>query len=272
MSWLAEQEPMLRLGAFFGVFTMMALWEVLAPRRPLQVRKSYRWLNNLGILAINTAIVRLLLPTAGVGVALFAQGRGWGLLNALPWSGWVEVLIAFVALDFAIWFQHWLFHRAPWLWRLHRMHHADLDFDITTGLRFHPGEIVLSMVIKAAVIVALGAPVLAVLIFEIVLNATSIFNHGNVRLPGTVDRLLRCLLVTPEMHRVHHSWRREETNSNYGFNLPWWDRLLGTYRAQPVDGHLGMTIGLEQFRSKRDLQLDRMLLQPLVCNNDPPMS
>lgn len=270
MGWLAAQEQMVRLSAFVGVFALMALWEICAPRRHLIMRKPYRWFNNLGILLINTGLVRLVFPAAGVGVAVFAQGREWGLLNTLSWSSWIEVLVAFLLLDFAIWVQHRLFHAAPWLWRLHRVHHADLDFDVTTGLRFHPLEILLSMAIKTGVILALGAPVAAVLVFEIVLNATSMFNHGNVRLPLHIDRILRWLVVTPDMHRVHHSWHQEETNSNYGFNLPWWDRLLGTYRAQPREGHLQMTVGLSQFRTKGDLRIDRMLAQPLKVNSADP--
>jgi sterol desaturase/sphingolipid hydroxylase (fatty acid hydroxylase superfamily) len=175
----------------------------------------------------------------------------------------LAVLLSILLLDLAIYLQHVLFHAVPGLWRLHRMHHADLEFDVTTGLRFHPVEIVLSMVIKLAVVAALGAPAVAVLLFEVLLNATALFNHGTIRLPAGWDRVLRWVMVTPDMHRVHHSVIPAETNSNFGFNLPWWDRLLGTYRAQPKAGHDGMTIGIKQFRTRRDLWLDRMLLQPL---------
>lgn len=264
MEWLLLQEPWVRLGGFAGVFTTLALWEILAPRRPLSVGKAYRWANNLGILVLDTLLVRLLFPAAAVGIALFAESREWGLAYLLELPLWLTVTLSVVVLDFAIWAQHVMFHAVPALWRLHRMHHADLDFDATTGLRFHPLEIVLSMLIKAGVIVMLGAPAVAVLIFEVLLNATSIFNHGNVRIPSGIERPLRWLVVTPEMHRVHHSWHPNETNSNFGFNLPWWDRLLGTYRDQPRDGHEHMTIGINLFREPHELRLDRLLLQPFV--------
>jgi sterol desaturase/sphingolipid hydroxylase (fatty acid hydroxylase superfamily) len=255
-------EPLIRLGAFLGVFALMVLWEVLAPRRRQTIGRGTRWPNNLGIVVVDTIVVRVLFPNAAVGMALLAETRGWGLFNLLPMPAWAAVLASVVLLDLAIYGQHIAFHAVPVLWRLHRMHHADLEFDVTTGIRFHPIEIALSMVIKFAVVVALGAPALAVLIFEVLLNATSMFNHGNVRLPGWADRILRWLVVTPEMHRVHHSILRRETDSNFGFNLPWWDRLFRTYRAQPEAGHEGMTIGIEQFRDPRELRLDRMLLQP----------
>jgi sterol desaturase/sphingolipid hydroxylase (fatty acid hydroxylase superfamily) len=258
--WAAE--PYIRLGAFFGVFAAMALWEWAAPRRKRLVSRWVRWPNNLAITAINTALLRVIFPTAAVGLALLAEQRGWGLLNNLPLPDWGKIVLAVVALDFVIYLQHVMFHAVPLFWRLHRMHHADLDFDVTTGARFHPVEILVSMVIKLAAVAALGAPALAVLIFEVLLNATSMFNHANVRLPARIDRVLRWVVVTPEMHRVHHSVVPAETNSNFGFNAPWWDRLFGTYRAQPAAGHEGMTIGLTQFRDPRELWLDRLLLQP----------
>jgi sterol desaturase/sphingolipid hydroxylase (fatty acid hydroxylase superfamily) len=260
---LLAHEPLIRLGAFLGVFALMALWEALAPRRGQAIGRWTRWPNNLGVVVVDTLVVRVLFPTAAVGMALVAEEHGWGLFNLLPVPSWAAVLISVVLLDLAIYAQHVAFHAVPVLWRLHRMHHADLEFDVTTGVRFHPVEIVLSMLIKFTVVVALGAPAVAVLIFEVLLNATSMFNHGNVRLPGWADRILRWAVVTPEMHRVHHSVLRRETDSNFGFNLPWWDRLFGTYRAQPEAGHGGMTIGIEQFRDLRELRLDRMLLQPL---------
>ena len=199
-------------------------------------------------MAVDTLLVRILFPTTAVGLALLAEARGFGLFNVVALPAWVAVVASVVILDLAIYLQHVLFHAVPALWRLHRMHHADLEFDVTTGLRFHPIEILLSMLIKFAVVAALGAPALAVLIFEVLLNATSMFNHGNVRIPAGLDRVLRWLVVTPDMHRVHHSILSRETNSNFGFNLPWWDRLFGTYRAQPAAGHEAMTIGIEQFR------------------------
>jgi len=255
-------EPHIRLGAFAAVFALMALWEMIEPRRRQAIGRAWRWPNNLGVVLANTLLLRLVFPTTAVGVALLAETQGWGLLNVLAVPAWAAVVGAVAVLDLAIYLQHVLFHAVPALWRLHRMHHADLEFDVSTGLRFHPIEIVLSMVIKFAVIAALGAPALAVLIFEVLLNATSMFNHGNVRIPAPLDRVLRWFVVTPDMHRVHHSILVRETNSNFGFNLPWWDRLFGTYRAQPAAGHEAMTIGVDAFRDPRELGLDRMLLQP----------
>ena len=257
-----SNEPAIRLGFFLGVFAVMALWEVLMPRRRRAVSRWVRWPNNLGIVALNTFLLRVLTPTAAVGLALVAGERGWGLFNVVPVPYWLAVVLSVVLLDAAIYLQHVMFHAVPALWRLHRMHHADLDFDVTTGARFHPIEILLSMAIKLAIVVALGPPAVAVLIFEVLLNATAMFNHGNVRIPWGIDRVLRWLVVTPDMHRVHHSILPQETNSNFGFNLPWWDRLLGTYLAQPAAGHEGMTIGIAQFRTPRDLWLDLMLVQP----------
>src|SRR6185312_11785012 len=255
-------EPIIRLGCFLGVLLMMMLWEAMAPRRPQAIRRLLRWPNNLGLVVLDTVIVRLLFPLAAVGMAFFAEAKGWGLFNLVHLPGWAAILATVLLLDLTIYGQHVTFHAVPWLWRLHRMHHADLEFDVTTGLRFHPGEIVLSMLIKLAAVLMLGAPPVAVLMFEVVLNATSMFNHGNVRLPSRYDRVLRLILVTPEMHRVHHSMIQRETDSNFGFNLPWWDRLFGTYRAQPALGHARMSIGIEQFREPRELWLHRMLAQP----------
>ena len=259
---LIGYEPYLRLAVFGGVLAVMALWEFIAARRTQAIGRATRWTNNLGVVAVDTLVVRLVFPTTAVSVALATEAHGWGLLNAIALPAWVAVAAAVILLDLAIYFQHVLFHAVPALWRLHRMHHADLEFDVTTGLRFHPIEILLSMAIKLAVIVALGAPAVAVLIFEVLLNATSMFNHGNVRMPLRFDRALRWLVVTPDMHRVHHSILSRETNSNFGFSLPWWDRLFGTYRARPAAGHEAMTIGIDEFRDPSELRLDRMLLQP----------
>jgi len=259
---LLAHEPAVRMAFFVAVLAAIAAWEAAAPRRPQTVSRQVRWPNNLGIVVLDTLLVRVAFPTAAVGLALVAEARDWGLMNVLPVPGWVAVVVSVVLLDLAIYLQHVLFHAVPALWRLHRMHHADLEFDVTTGLRFHPLEILVSMGIKLATVAALGPPAVAVLIFEVLLNATSMFNHGNVRIPAGLDRVLRWVVVTPDMHRVHHSVVRNETNSNFGFNLPWWDRLLGTYRAQPAAGHDAMVIGIEQFREVRDLRLDRMLLQP----------
>jgi len=259
-----DYELAIRLTAFIGVFLIIALWETRRPRRPLQLNKTRRWLNNLGLVACNTLLLRLVFPTAEVGVAALADKLGWGLLNQLNPAYSVSVLVSVVALDLAIYFQHVLFHAVPLLWRLHMVHHADMDYDVTTGLRFHPLEILLSMLIKMATILVLGPPVAAIILFEILLNASAMFNHGNLRLPAKVDALLRLLIVTPDIHRVHHSTIKRETNSNYGFNLSLWDRIFGTYRAQPQLGHEGMTIGLDQFRDPKQQALYWMLLLPFV--------
>ncbi len=259
---LLTNEPLVRLGGFFGVLVLMVLWEVIAPRRVRSFSRWVRWPSNFGIVAFNTLLLRLLSPGAAVGVALAAEAQGWGVLNAAPLPDGLSIVVAIFLLDLTVYLQHVMFHAVPALWRLHRMHHADLDFDTTTGARFHPIEILLSMGLKMIVVAALGASAAAVVIFEVLLNATAMFNHGNVRLPLKFDSVLRWLVVTPDMHRVHHSVVPQETNSNFGFNLPWWDRLFGTYCAQPAAGHEAMTIGLEQFREPGELRLDRMLLQP----------
>jgi sterol desaturase/sphingolipid hydroxylase (fatty acid hydroxylase superfamily) len=256
-------EPLIRLGVFAAVLALLITWELLAPRRPLLVGRWRRWPGNASMVVIGALLVRILFPAAAVGLALVAEANGWGLLNLVVVPDWLAILIAVILLDLIIYAQHVLFHANPLLWRLHRMHHADLDIDVTTGIRFHPVEILLSMVIKLGAVAMLGAPALGVMIFEILLNATSMFNHSNVRLPVAVDRWLRRILVTPDMHRVHHSIVRHETNANFGFNLPWWDHLFGTYHAQPAAGHKAMTIGLPVFRDPSELRLDRLLLQPL---------
>jgi len=247
---------------------VMIVWELAAPKRRLRIRRPFRWSSNLGLVAINTVMLRLVAPLGAVGVALFAESLGWGLFQYIDVPGWVAILLSVVLLDLAIYLQHVMFHAVPLFWRLHMVHHADLDFDVTTGLRFHTVEILLSFGIKAAVVLLLGAPEVAVLAFEVLLNATSMFNHSNIRMPVAVDRILRWLVVTPDMHRVHHSVYVRETNSNFGFNLPWWDRLLGTYRDQPTKGHIGMTIGLSEFRDEQIAdRLHRMLLLPIASRS-----
>ncbi|MGD9503491.1 MAG: sterol desaturase family protein [Syntrophobacteraceae bacterium] len=257
-------EQLVRLASFFGAFGLLAIWEARAPRRPLTTSKKSRWLANLVILGLNPLSVRLVFPILPVALAALAAERHWGLLNNIPLPCWMETAIGVIALDLVIYIQHAIHHALPTLWRLHMVHHSDLDYDVTTGLRFHPIEIVISMGIKLLAVAALGPPALAVLIFEVVLNATSMFNHGNIRIPEKLDRILRLLIVTPDMHRVHHSVIIRETNSNYGFNLPWWDRLFGTYKAQPERGHDGITIGLSQFRDPTRLTLPRLLVLPFV--------
>ena len=259
---LPFNEPAVRMGAFATVLIMMIVWEMAAPRRRLGVPRGERWLSNFAIVALDVAVVRLLFPIAAVGAALVAETYGWGVFRVLDAPAWLAVIGSLIVLDLAIWAQHVVFHRIPVLWRLHRMHHSDVDIDVTTALRFHPIEIALSMLIKMTVVVLLGAPAVAVVLFEVILNGMAMFNHGNVCLPAPLDRALRAAVVTPDFHRVHHSVHPEETNSNYGFNLSIWDRLFGTYRAQPRDGHEAMTIGLDRFRASRDRRLDRVLLQP----------
>lgn len=264
-TFMLQHELAIRLASFFGVFCSMSLWELAAPRRRLTVSKLLRWANNLALVALNSVLLRALFPAAAVGVAAFTTQQGWGLLNYFAIPLWMAVLISLVLLDFVIYLQHVVFHAVPLLWRLHRVHHADLDIDVTTGTRFHPFEIILSMLIKAAVILVLGPPVMAVVIFEILLNATSLFNHGNVRISPALDRMLRLLLVTPDMHRVHHSIEEDETNSNFAFNLSIWDRLFDTYRDQPRAGHENMTIGINTFReAKRCVWLPCILMLPFI--------
>lgn len=257
-------EPQIRLGMFVGVLVVMALWERMAPRRKLRASRPLRWASNLGLAVLNTVVVRVAFALGLVGLALEAQGRGWGLFNNVSLPEWIAVALAVVALDLVIYGQHVLFHKVPILWRLHLVHHADPDLDVSSGVRFHLLEILVSLGIKIGAIMLLGAPPLAVLIFEVVLNATSLFNHSNVAMPGWLDRALRLVLVTPDMHRIHHSTLPHETNSNYGFNVPWWDWLFRTYRPQPEAGHHGMTIGLDDVDPRRGTRLDWMLALPFL--------
>ena len=264
MESLLSIDTLIRLGSFLGVFVVVGSWEYFAPRRRQAVERGQRWPGNLGLVVFNTVVLRLVFPVTAVGFAVVVESQGAGLLRAVSVPAWLAVPVAFVLLDLAIYLQHVLFHSVPVLWRLHRMHHADVEFDVTNGLRFHPLEMLLSMAIKLAVIAALGAPPEAVLAFEVVLNAAAMFNHGNIALPAGLDRVLRWFIVTPDMHRVHHSSVPEETHSNFGFNLPWWDRWFGTYVAQPRAGHAGMELGLSMFRESRWLRLDQLLVQPWV--------
>lgn len=254
---MSEQvEIAVRLGFFGSVLLVMTLWELCTPRRSLTVRKAPRWASNLSLVVLNSVMARLIVPITATSAAIIAQTRAWGLLHQVDWPSWGEVVISVLAFDLAIYLQHVMFHAVPVLWRLHMVHHADLDFDVTTGLRFHTLEILLSAFIKLALIVVLGPSAVAVVVFEVLLNVTAMFNHSNVRMAAWQDRLLRWIVVTPDMHRVHHSVIRRETNSNFGFNFPWWDVLLGTYRAQPAEGHEQMTIGLPHLRD--ELQVDRL--------------
>ena len=260
--WIISNEPVIRLGSFAGIFGLMAIWEILASRRELTTGKGRRWLGNLSLVVLDTLVVRLLFPTAALGMATMVKDLGWGVLNVVSVPYWAAVLISVVVLDLAIYLQHVMFHALPALWRLHRVHHADLDLDVTSGSRFHPIEIVLSMFIKLGVISLLGPPLLGVLIFEVVLNALAMFNHANARIPLPLDRVLRWIIVTPDMHRVHHSVEKPEHNTNFGFNLSCWDRVLGTYKDQPAKGHEWMIIGLKSFRERSWQSLPRLLSMP----------
>jgi sterol desaturase/sphingolipid hydroxylase (fatty acid hydroxylase superfamily) len=259
-----NNEVVIRLIFFVGIFTLVVIWERMSPRRSMTTSKKVRWINNLGITFLNPLVVHLLFPILAVDMALKAEEGGWGLLNNVALTFWPKLVIGIIVLDLVIYLQHVMFHAIPILWRLHMMHHADLDYDLTTGLRFHPIEMALSMVIKLSVVATLGPPAAAVLIFEIILNGMAMFNHGNIKIPLKVDHLLRYIVVTPDMHRVHHSVIIKESNSNFGFNLPWWDRLFGTYKAQPSKGHIEMTIGLAQFRNIKRLMFQHLLLLPFT--------
>ncbi len=263
--WILGHELPIRLGFFFSVFAIMAVWELISPRRALSISKAIRWGNNLGLIFLNNLVLRLLFPAAAVGVAVLAEQRGWGLLHLYDLSFSLSLIVSVVAMDCVIYLQHVMFHAIPILWRLHRVHHADPDYDVTTGARFHTLEIILSMLIKLAAILVLGPPVLAVMVFEVLLNATAMFNHGNIHLPSRLDRVLRWFLVTPDMHRVHHSVEDDEANSNFGFSLPWWDQLFGTYRDQPRAGHEGMIIGIHGYRELKQVSwLPGMLALPFI--------
>ena len=259
-----DNELLIRLGFFFGILILMFLWEVIAPRRTLTTSKITRWFSNLCLVLIDSIVVRLIFPTALVGIAFLAQQRGWGIFNQFEMPSLLKITLSVLILDLAIYLQHIMFHSIPLFWRLHMVHHSDMDIDVTTGIRFHPIEIVLSMGIKMIAAILIGPPPIAVVVFEVLLNGTSIFNHGNVRYSQNIDSFLRLLVVTPEMHRVHHSTIRWETNSNLGFNFPWWDRLFGTYRDQPAKGHLEMSIGLDQFKEPNKLTLPWLIVLPFI--------
>ena len=255
-------ETFVRLGFFAVIFFVVALGEKIAPRRGLLKSKFKRWISNLGMQIINVIVLRLVFPVFPVGLAVICAQRGWGLLNYYPITPLPALIIGVVTLDFVIYLQHRMFHFVPIFWRVHMVHHTDEDIDVTTAVRFHPLEIILSLLIKLAAVAAIGAPPLSVLIFEVMLNGASMFNHGNIRIPIYVDRIIRMVLVTPDMHRVHHSVIVRETNSNYGFSFSWWDRILGTYKAQPQEGHDRMKIGLNGYHDDRSLKLSALLMMP----------
>jgi sterol desaturase/sphingolipid hydroxylase (fatty acid hydroxylase superfamily) len=255
-------EATVRFLAFACVFSACAILEACFPRRKRRWPRLRRWVNHVGIAGVNQLIARIVLPTSAVAVAAYCATQSWGLLNLVNWPGALEWLLGLLLLDLAIYGQHVMFHRVPFFWRFHLMHHADTDFDVTTGIRFHPLSILLSAAIKLGVVFILGPPVIAVVVFEILLNASSMFNHSNLHIPLHIDRWLRLVIVTPDVHRVHHSTDPCETNSNYGFNFPWWDRLFSTYTAQPASPHEEMALGLSQFRDGQELNVVRLLTQP----------
>ncbi len=265
--FFSAHEGVVRLSVFFGVFAVMALWEFSAPRRDLVAPKTNRWGVNWGIVVIDTLVVRILFPAAAVGAALDASAQGWGLLNWLDWPIWLEVILAIVIFDCLIYWQHVLSHRIPFLWRLHRVHHSDRDIDVSTAIRFHPGEIALSMLLKIGAVYVLGPSAVAIILFEVILNGCALFNHSNISLGKRVDAVLRLFVVTPDMHRVHHSVIPRETDSNFGFNVPWWDRIFGTYIDQPKEGHDGMTIGLKEFQDERPWRFGWSMLLPFKGRN-----
>jgi sterol desaturase/sphingolipid hydroxylase (fatty acid hydroxylase superfamily) len=259
---MEEKEVMIRLGFFLGIFAVLAFFETRAPRRVLTAARKSRWFNNLALVSIDSALVRLVFPVFPLGLSLIARDHQWGLMNQFNLSPWLAVPAGIVILDFFLYLQHVMFHFVPTLWRLHMVHHSDMDFDLTTGVRFHPVEMILSMGIKLSVVRLFGLPVLGVLLFEIILNGMAMFSHSNIRLPLAMDRSLRLVIVTPDMHRVHHSVIIRERNSNFGFNISVWDRLMGTYRGQPGKGHEGIIIGTANLRDLRQLSLLKLLTLP----------
>lgn len=262
-SLVADSETTLRLLLFVAVFVLLAILERVRPRRQLTIARSRRWTTNLGLSALNTFAVRIVVPLAGVGAAVLAQERGWGLFNWTELPVWLEIAAFLLLFDLTIYLQHRLFHWQPLLWRMHRMHHTDVDYDLTTGNRFHPGSILISAAIKLGLVLLFGPVPVAIVLAEILLNATSMFNHSNIYLPPQLDKILRRVVVTPDMHRVHHSIEADEHNRNFGFNFPWWDHLFGTYQDQPRLPHADMVIGIKGFEGNESAELLKLLVQPL---------
>ena len=259
---LIENETQIRLVAFISVFAVMAIWELIAPYRRLRYTKLQRWPHQLLLIIINSVILKLVFPIAAVGIALWAAGEGVGLMNVFSLDPWISIPVSIALLDLAIYAQHRVAHRWVWFWRIHRTHHIDTDFDLTTGLRFHPIEMVISMLYKMFVIVFLGAPAIGVILFEIILSGSSLFNHSNINLPKSIEPITRRLIVTPEMHRIHHSTLADEHNSNYGFFLSCWDRLFHSYTFQASNDDQTMPIGLEMMREPEDRRIDRIIMIP----------
>ncbi len=269
---IMENEAGLRVFFFVAILAIMAIWEMLSPRRDRRIGRPVRWVRNLSLVFLNSFLARVVVPFTAVGAALYAGQHQIGLWHILHLPYIISVILSLLMLDLLIYLQHVIFHHVPLLWRLHKIHHIDQEIDVTTGLRFHPLEIILSVLIKSTAVILLGVPVMAVVIFEILLNATAMFNHGNVKLPATIDRILRWIIVTPDMHRVHHSVIMSETNSNFGFNLPWWDRIFRTYQARPAAGHDGMKIGLQDYQDVEKTGLWSLIIIPFIWGSDktPP--
>jgi sterol desaturase/sphingolipid hydroxylase (fatty acid hydroxylase superfamily) len=263
-AFIIDHQLIIRLSSFFGILLFMAIWEMIAPRRRLHTSKAFRWTNNLLLTTLNSIIARFLFPLSAAALAIVVEERGWGVMGYLRVSSFIAGLISIVFLDFIIYLQHFIFHKVTLFWYLHGMHHTDLDIDVTTGARFHPVEIVLSVLIKMGVILVIGVPAWSFIVFEVILNATSMFNHSNVFINTSIDKLLRIVLVTPDMHRVHHSVIIREHDSNFSFNFSWWDRFFGTYQSQPKEGHDNMVIGLANFRDLKGLSLPRLIALPFT--------
>jgi len=259
---MPDNEILIRVGAFLLCLLLLLGWEHVAPRRPVLSQHWLRRINNLALILVSIIIIQLLPLLALAGVASLAAEHSWGLFNRIETPFWLAVILSMIFLDLAIYWQHRLFHRYEWLWRLHRVHHCDREFDVTTGIRFHPLELIISVLVKSLIIVLIGAPAVAVVLFELILNILPMFNHSNVRIPRAIDNILRKIIVTPDMHRVHHSVIRDETDSNFCFSVPWWDHLFHSYRDQPREGHDDMHIGLEEFRGSDTILLHKLLLQP----------
>lgn len=264
MSFLEQYEAIVRLGVFAGIFLLMAALEIAIPRKERVLPKGMRWFTNISLVIVNTLALRLVMPILAVGMADYAAARGWGLLAFVDFPMWMEIIIAFVILDMLIYVQHVAFHKVPILWRFHKVHHADRDLDVTSGARFHPIEAVLSMAYKLLCVALVGPAAIAVFLFEVILNASSMFHHANIRIPENIDKLVRWGIVTPDMHRVHHSVRVSETNSNYSFFLTLWDRLFRTYVAEPKDGHREMTLGLDEYQTEQPANLGWAMVVPFL--------
>ena len=259
---LLEHSDQTRLISFFSILVLMAVLEFFLPKRDVPADRKVRWSSNIGIVILDALIARIVLPTTTIAVALYAEKVNFGLFNLTNTSQYFSVIFSLLTLDALIYFQHVIFHKVPLLWRFHRMHHSDTHIDVTTGIRFHPVEIILSLLIKFAAVIILGIPAFAIILFEIILNVTAMITHSNLKIPVNIDKYIRKVFVTPDMHRIHHSVHRFETDSNYGFNLSVWDRLFNTYNDQPVDSHEKMLIGIHEFRDKRNQFIDKLLTQP----------